>query len=84
MFFFASRTAFSIATTTSQALPIPRPTRHLPSPITTDALNLNWRPQAVTRVTLSIFKSSSLNSLGAASLNPHFFGASFVIKTIEK
>jgi hypothetical protein len=63
--------ALSIAITTSQAFHIPSHTCHLLFQITTDALNLNCLPQAVTLVTLSILKSSSLNSFGA-SLKLHF------------
>jgi hypothetical protein len=61
-FFLALFIAFDIESTTSQDLPVPRPTLPLPSPITTTALNLNCLPQAVTLVTLSIASNSSLNS----------------------
>jgi len=77
-FFFAFDTAFAIASTTSQDLPVQRATLHFPSQITITALNLNCLPQAVTLVTLSIARSSSLNS---------FFGfenCHFLLSFLEK
>jgi hypothetical protein len=60
--FFASATAFAIASTTSQDLPVHKATFPLPSPITITALNLSCLPQELTLVTLSIESNSSLNS----------------------
>ncbi|MCK5678554.1 MAG: hypothetical protein KAH72_08800 [Flavobacteriaceae bacterium] len=62
IFFFALETAFAIASTTSQDFQVQRATLPLPSHKSITALNLSCLPQAVTLVTLSIAKSSSLNS----------------------
>jgi hypothetical protein len=61
-FFLASVIDFAIASTTSQDFQVPRATLPLPSQITITALNLNCLQPEVTLVTLSIAKSSSLNS----------------------
>jgi len=62
IFFLALETAFAIASTTSQDLPVQRATLPFPSHRSITALNLSCLPQAVTLVTLSIERSSSLNS----------------------
>src|SRR5215217_4066339 len=49
--FFASSVPFWMASGTSFALPYPRPTRPLPSPTTTSAVNENRRPPFTTLAT---------------------------------
>jgi hypothetical protein len=62
MFFLASETALAIASTTSQDFQVHKATLHFPSHITITALNLSCLQPDVTLVTLSIDRSSSLNS----------------------
>src|SRR3954470_8417270 len=62
MFFFASSTAFEIASGTSRALPYAAPTLSTSSPITTRAVNENRRPPLTTFATRLISTTRSLSS----------------------
>jgi hypothetical protein len=80
-FFLAFDTDLAIASTTSQDLPVQSATLPFPSPITITALNLSCLPPEVTLVTLSIARSSSLNSFLGFE-NCHFL-LSFLEKAIR-
>src|SRR6476659_4161867 len=66
-FFFASSTAFEMASGTSRAFPYPTPTRSTSSPMTTRAVNEKRRPPLTTFATLLISITRSLSSRDSAT-----------------
>src|SRR5215212_5845583 len=61
-FFFAASIAFLMATGTSRALPVPKPTWPAPSPMTTSAANERFLPPLTTFVTRFIWMTWSVRS----------------------
>ena len=68
-FFFASSTAFEMASGTSRAFPYPTPTRSISSPTTTSAVNENLRPPLTTLATRLISITRSFSSRVSATPN---------------
>src|SRR5215213_713750 len=66
--FFAASIAFLMATGTSRALPVPKPTWPAPSPITTSAANERFLPPLTTFVTRFIEMTWSVRSSPCAGI----------------
>ena len=66
--FLAASTAFLIASGTSCALPVPKPTRPFLSPTTTNAVKRKRRPPFTTFATRLIVTTRSSNSFVSSSL----------------